>query len=517
MRFVNGVGQPQEVSNARKLTTAQIEDIVSIIQVELIDKPDVVLSPDNAKKRVAELVGHNLGEVLVAIPDADQLLPALGLPKPPKTTRGYIDSVLASLYDAIIPWLSPEDMAISHQLEYNRDRVLIVESKRLKECRKKYLSELLKKKKPIEKVIEKIGDEGKNEKDKEEKIEVLDLSGNSDSILSSSISPQPPASTSSPGVQGPTANDLAALYSLLPQSSPKKPNASPKKRLNSKSAPSRPPIVEGSANTPNTNHPDVPNPVNSTTRSSSLSFPTFNSGKDGNTSSSSDSDSSDSERERSVELKFSRRNRGKKKRKHISSSESSSEDDRDEFLTNTILEHSKFNVEGWAERRDWNQERNQRECLALAKAIDRLVKDHNLHKKDSVGLEMLVRRFVGVEAADRSDGCWSLCNALEYNNRQESLLPPEVLDAAMKRAATFEKVKAMGKKNKVGKSKKSNSSNRSYNRRKPVSSSSSSSTSASDPQRQRSRSSSPQRVSPPFVVPRRSSKNKGDRKGANNK
>ncbi len=82
MRFVNGVGQPQEVSNARKLTTAQIEDIVSIIQVELIDKPDVVLSPDNAKKRVAELVGHNLGEVLVAIPDADQLLPALGLPKP---------------------------------------------------------------------------------------------------------------------------------------------------------------------------------------------------------------------------------------------------------------------------------------------------------------------------------------------------------------------------------------------------------------------------------------------------
>lgn len=76
--------------------------------------------------------------------------------------------------------------------------------------------------------------------------------------------------------------------------------------------------------------------------------------------------------------------------------------------------------------------RNEREVLALARVIDAL------RKSDYRGaLELVVRRLVGVQAADTS-GNWKLCDAFELVMDRQSYVPDAFLARAIKNVNRLE-------------------------------------------------------------------------------
>lgn len=89
----------------------------------------------------------------------------------------------------------------------------------------------------------------------------------------------------------------------------------------------------------------------------------------------------------------------------------------------------------WVRLTQFKNQRNRHECEALADAIDTLLAEGV--DENSLGIEKLVRRMMGVHAADTT-GNWNMCDALLWNGPNNSLLSRDTLTSAMKRAATYQ-------------------------------------------------------------------------------
>jgi hypothetical protein len=75
----------------------------------------------------------------------------------------------------------------------------------------------------------------------------------------------------------------------------------------------------------------------------------------------------------------------------------------------------------------FHNERNRRECLALARIIDAALRS-DLKQL----LELAVRRLAGVHTADTSDNNWDACDAIEQVMERQSFVPTKHLQRALK-------------------------------------------------------------------------------------
>ena len=111
----------------------------------------------------------------------------------------------------------------------------------------------------------------------------------------------------------------------------------------------------------------------------------------------------------------------------------------DERIAPTVLAEARVygSMVAWVRSTEWKHTRNLNECRALAAAIDKLVEEGV--SQDSVGVEMLVRRVMGVHMAD-STGNWGVCDALQWSGPNSSLLPRSTLTGALRQAAQMERL-----------------------------------------------------------------------------
>jgi len=91
----------------------------------------------------------------------------------------------------------------------------------------------------------------------------------------------------------------------------------------------------------------------------------------------------------------------------------------------------------WCNQVQWRNMRNKRECLALAEALDCFMEEGI--DESSAGLEIMSRRLVGVQLADRS-GDWSLCEAVQGPSLLDSVLSRKHFSSVLKDAASIRRM-----------------------------------------------------------------------------
>jgi len=101
----------------------------------------------------------------------------------------------------------------------------------------------------------------------------------------------------------------------------------------------------------------------------------------------------------------------------------------------TVLANAKTagSVLNWVNGQDFVKTRNRFEAVALAAAIDSLVKDV---PASHLGIEILCRRLTGVHLADQNNN-WDLCKAVEWPYASQSLLDQRLMTRAVKDAAAI--------------------------------------------------------------------------------
>lgn len=101
----------------------------------------------------------------------------------------------------------------------------------------------------------------------------------------------------------------------------------------------------------------------------------------------------------------------------------------------TVLANAKTagSVLNWVNAQDFVKTRNRFEAVALAAAIDSLVKDVPVAH---LGIEILCRRLTGVHLADQNNN-WDLCKAVEWPYASQSLLDQRLMTRAVKDAAAI--------------------------------------------------------------------------------
>ena len=85
----------------------------------------------------------------------------------------------------------------------------------------------------------------------------------------------------------------------------------------------------------------------------------------------------------------------------------------------------------------WKSARNRRECQALSEAIDALIEEGL--DEASTGLEILCRRLVGVQLADKT-GDWNICEAVQGPSTVDSVLSREMFLKALRDAASIRRL-----------------------------------------------------------------------------
>lgn len=91
----------------------------------------------------------------------------------------------------------------------------------------------------------------------------------------------------------------------------------------------------------------------------------------------------------------------------------------------------------WCNQVSWKNSRNRREAQALAEAFDAFV-DEGLDVS-SIGLELLSRRLIGVQLADKAND-WSLCDAIQGPSLTDSALPRSMFSKVLKDAAAIRRL-----------------------------------------------------------------------------
>ena len=111
----------------------------------------------------------------------------------------------------------------------------------------------------------------------------------------------------------------------------------------------------------------------------------------------------------------------------------------DDSYVRAVLDRARKvgSVSLWCNQVQWKQARNRRECQALSEAIDALVEEGL--GEGSLGLEMLARRLVGVQLADKTND-WSICEAIQGPSMADSVLPRHMFSKALREAATIRRL-----------------------------------------------------------------------------
>lgn len=91
----------------------------------------------------------------------------------------------------------------------------------------------------------------------------------------------------------------------------------------------------------------------------------------------------------------------------------------------------------WVKVTTWTSARNRHECEAIAQAVDALLKENI--PKNSLGLEILLRRMSGVHLADQT-GEWRVAESVAWNAQGNSLLPREEVRRALKDAEQMKRL-----------------------------------------------------------------------------
>lgn len=136
----------------------------------------------------------------------------------------------------------------------------------------------------------------------------------------------------------------------------------------------------------------------------------------------------------------------------------------------TVLANARTagSVLNWVNGQDFVKTRNRYEAVALAAAIDSLVKDV---PASHLGIEILCRRLTGVHLADQNNN-WDLCKAVEWPYASQSLLDQRLMTRAVKDAAAIGRLRDRAAKKpsksfeRRGFSKSGSKSNNSFNNSK---------------------------------------------------
>lgn len=109
-----------------------------------------------------------------------------------------------------------------------------------------------------------------------------------------------------------------------------------------------------------------------------------------------------------------------------------------ERVAERVLQQAEIygSLQAWVRVTQWNSVRNRYECEPLAQGIDALLAEGV--PRDSIGLEILLRRLTGVHLAD-STGAWGVADAVAWMPHGGSLLPRNVMRAAYKDAEALKR------------------------------------------------------------------------------
>lgn len=115
--------------------------------------------------------------------------------------------------------------------------------------------------------------------------------------------------------------------------------------------------------------------------------------------------------------------------------------DRKQWMAPAQIEQVRSFGQTWvqfAAARDWERERNRRECHAIAMTIESI-----LANQTALALEILTRRYEGVREADET-GDWDFANVIGLASDLSSSLPAEKLEAIRKQVREDKKKDAAG-------------------------------------------------------------------------
>ena len=131
---------------------------------------------------------------------------------------------------------------------------------------------------------------------------------------------------------------------------------------------------------------------------------------------------------------------------HVSATPAASYPSSEERIASAVLAEARVygSMVAWVRSAEWKNARNLNECRAAAGVIDKLLEEGI--QEDSIGLEMLIRRVMGVHLAD-STGNWGVCDALQWSGPNSSLLPRAALTSALRQAAQMERLTKQTNKN----------------------------------------------------------------------
>ena len=91
----------------------------------------------------------------------------------------------------------------------------------------------------------------------------------------------------------------------------------------------------------------------------------------------------------------------------------------------------------WVQGCTWRTDRNRREAMSLARAMDAFIKEGI--PTHSEGVEIIVRRLVGVQLADEKNN-WTFCTSMEWGTIGHSLIDMGDLSDLIKTANRLEKL-----------------------------------------------------------------------------
>ena len=116
----------------------------------------------------------------------------------------------------------------------------------------------------------------------------------------------------------------------------------------------------------------------------------------------------------------------------------------DESCARAVIQRAKKvgSVLIWSNQVAWKNARNRRECQCLSEAIDSLI-DEGLGEA-SPGLEILCRRLVGVQLADKT-GNWNICEAVQGPSTVDSVLSRAMFSKALRDAASLRRLSERSK------------------------------------------------------------------------
>ena len=109
-----------------------------------------------------------------------------------------------------------------------------------------------------------------------------------------------------------------------------------------------------------------------------------------------------------------------------------------ERIADRVLQQAEIygSLQAWVRVTQWTSARNRFECEPLAQGIDALLAEGV--PRNSLGLEILLRRLTGVHLAD-STGAWGVADAVAWMPHGGSLLPRNVMRAAYKDAEALKR------------------------------------------------------------------------------